>query len=199
MLGGEGLLAILGGLFVVGLGAEASVALLSSVTTYDGSGALAVLTLGEVELRGTVVGGGALDGVEVPVVGPVLDFDAGTDGWAMGWLEAVMREEGSAWAGRSKREEKWASRVARTTIKQKRAKRLVAARPMLRGRGTDSSREKQNRTTYCLCVWTSTSTSTRSRRCLCSGSRKWCSSWMRTSSRCCWGRRRSSNTRRSSV
>ena len=73
MLGGEGLLG------VTGLGD-------------DGTGALAELTLGDVELSGRVVGGRAVDSVEVTIVGPVLNLDVG--GGRGGLVLMAERREG---------------------------------------------------------------------------------------------------------
>lgn len=53
VLGVEGLLAVAGGLLVVGLGAE--VVAVVCVTTDDGTGTLAELTFGDVNLSGSVV------------------------------------------------------------------------------------------------------------------------------------------------
>jgi hypothetical protein len=83
VLGGEGLLAVTGGLLVTGLGAEV---LLSNETRGDGTGVFAVLTLRDVNLGGGVFGSGAVDSVEVPVVGPVLDVDVCVDVGATGGL-----------------------------------------------------------------------------------------------------------------
>lgn len=70
MLGAVGgLLGVAGGLTEAWLGAQ--VVGLGD----DGTSALAVLTLRDVNLGGSVVGSRAVDGVEVSVVGLVLDFD----------------------------------------------------------------------------------------------------------------------------
>jgi hypothetical protein len=63
-------------LLVVGRGAEVGVTLLSD----DGTSALAELTLGDVDLGGRVVGGWAVDCVEVTVVGVGLDVEVGGSG-----------------------------------------------------------------------------------------------------------------------
>lgn len=61
---------------VVGVGAEVGVTLLSD----DGTGALTELTFSNVDLRGCVVGGRAVDSVEVTVVGSVLNLDVSVGG-----------------------------------------------------------------------------------------------------------------------
>jgi hypothetical protein len=99
VLGSEGLLAIAGGLLEVGLGGE--VVAFVCVTTDDGTGTLAELTFGDVNLGGSVVGLGTLDCVEVAVVGPWLRFD-GTLGWV-----AVVRKEKVSLSREEKRAEKW--------------------------------------------------------------------------------------------
>jgi hypothetical protein len=66
----EGLLGVAGGLLAVGLGAE-----VGSNTSYNGTGTFAVLTLRDVNLARSVVGGRAVDCVKVPVVGPVFYFN----------------------------------------------------------------------------------------------------------------------------
>jgi hypothetical protein len=73
VLGGDSLPGVTGGLLVVGVGAEVGVTLLSD----DGTSALAELTLRDVDLGGRVVGGRAVDCIEVAIVGPVLDLDVG--------------------------------------------------------------------------------------------------------------------------
>lgn len=143
VLGGEGLLAVAGGLLVVGTGAEVGVTLLSSVTTYDGTGVFAVLTLRDVNLGGSVVGGRALDSVEVPVVGLALDFDVAPDVGAVGLLVAVMRKEKVSLGREEKRREKWVACVARTTIKRIGLGDRWLLRPMHRGRGADSCRHNK--------------------------------------------------------
>lgn len=72
---------------VVGVGAEVGVTLLSD----DGTGALAILTLSDVDLGGRVVGGRAVDCIEVTVVGSVLNLDVGV-GVRGGW--GLVAEEG---------------------------------------------------------------------------------------------------------
>jgi hypothetical protein len=87
VLGSDSLPCVTGGLLVVGGGAEVGVTLLSD----DGTGALAILTLRDVDLGGRVVGGRAVDCVEVTVVGSVLNLDVGV-GVRGGWgLVAVAR------------------------------------------------------------------------------------------------------------
>lgn len=118
VLGVKGLSAVARGLVVVGLGAE--VVTLGNVTSDDGTGTLTELTLGNVNLGGSVVGGrGTLDGVEVTVVGTLGCFDVtpddGTLGLGLG-LIAVVRKRRSAWAGKRKERKSGAVRVARTTI-----------------------------------------------------------------------------------
>lgn len=77
MLGDVGLLGVTGGLLFGGLGAE--VVILSSETGGgDGTSGLAVLAFRDVDLRGSVVGGRAVDCIEFPIVGPVLDVEMGT-------------------------------------------------------------------------------------------------------------------------
>ena len=57
----------------------------------DGTGALAILTLRDVDLGGRVVGGRAVDCIEVAIVGSVLNLDVGV-GRRGGWgLVAVAR------------------------------------------------------------------------------------------------------------
>lgn len=56
------------------------------------------MTLGNVNLSGGVVGGRAVDSVEVTVVGVVLDVDVGVGVRRLG-LEAG-RKEGQLWAGK---------------------------------------------------------------------------------------------------
>lgn len=84
----EGLLPIGGGLLEVGLGAE--VVAVVCVTTDDGTGTLAELTFGDVNLGSSVVGLGTVDCVEVAVVGPGLGFDVAPDDRTLGWV-AVSR------------------------------------------------------------------------------------------------------------
>lgn len=84
VLGRVGLLGVAGSLLVVGAGTE-----VESCSTYDGTCAFAELTLGDVNLRGSVVGGGTVDSVEVPVVGLVLDVDLRVDVGAVRLLVAV--------------------------------------------------------------------------------------------------------------
>jgi hypothetical protein len=85
--------AVAGGLVVAWLGAEIGVALLSSVPSGDGTSTFAVLTLGDVNLGGCVVGGRPVDSVEVSVVGPVLDFDLATYVALVWFLIAVDGKE----------------------------------------------------------------------------------------------------------
>jgi hypothetical protein len=73
VLGSDGLPCVTGGLLIVGVGGEVGVTLLSD----DGTGALAELTLSDVDLGGRVVGGRAVDCIEVAIVGSVLDLDVG--------------------------------------------------------------------------------------------------------------------------
>jgi hypothetical protein len=80
----EGLLAVTGGLLVAGLGAEVG-------SGDNGAGAFAELTLCHVNLGGAVVGGGTVDGVELAVVGGVLDVDVAFDVRATRCLEAGGR------------------------------------------------------------------------------------------------------------
>jgi hypothetical protein len=76
---GVGLPGVAGSLLAVGLGAKVGVTSLSNSTSYDGTGAFAELTFGDVNLGGGVVGGWAVDSVEVSVVRPVLDVDVAPD------------------------------------------------------------------------------------------------------------------------
>jgi hypothetical protein len=76
VLGGDSLSGVARGLLVVGRGGEVGVTLLGD----DGTSALAELTLGDVDLGGSVVGGWAVDCVEVTVVGAVVDLYVGVDG-----------------------------------------------------------------------------------------------------------------------
>lgn len=87
VLDGDSLPCVTGGLLVVGVGAEVGVTLLSD----DGTGALAILTLRDVDLGGRVVGGRAVDCVEVTVVGSVLNLDVGVGGRGRWGLVAVAR------------------------------------------------------------------------------------------------------------
>jgi hypothetical protein len=73
--GREALLCVAGGLLEAWLGAEVGVTLLSCVTCDDGTGTFTELALGNVNLRGGVLGGRPGDGVEFSVVGGVLDVD----------------------------------------------------------------------------------------------------------------------------
>jgi hypothetical protein len=74
VLGSEALLSVAGGLLVVGLGA-----LVLGVAADKGTGTFAVLTLGDVDLGGSVVGGRAVDSLELSIVGLVLDVDVTAD------------------------------------------------------------------------------------------------------------------------
>lgn len=90
VLGSDGLPGVTGGLLVVGVGAEVGVTLLSD----DGTSALAELTLRDVDLGGRVVGGRAVDSVEVAIVGSVLNLYVGV-GRGRGWgLVAEEEMEG---------------------------------------------------------------------------------------------------------
>lgn len=106
VLSSERLLAVAGSLLVVWLGAEA-VALVG-VTTDDGTGTLAELTLGNVNLSSTEVWLGTLDCVEVAVVGGVLGLDVAPDDGTLGWVAVVRKEKVSL-----SREEKRAGKVGR--------------------------------------------------------------------------------------
>ena len=83
MAAGVGFPSVAGSLLAVGLGTEVGVTSLSSSTSYDGTGAFTELTFSNVNLCGCVVGGRAVDSVEVSVVGPVLNLEAGM---RRGWL-----------------------------------------------------------------------------------------------------------------
>lgn len=76
ILGSDGLACVTGGLLVVGVGAEVGVTLLSD----DGTSAFAKLAFGNVNLRRRVVGGRAVDCIEVTIVGSVLNLDVGVCG-----------------------------------------------------------------------------------------------------------------------
>jgi hypothetical protein len=76
VLGGNSLSVVARGLLVVGGSAEVGVTLLSD----DGTGAFAKLTFGDVELGRRVVGGRAVNCVEVTVVGTVLYTYVRVDG-----------------------------------------------------------------------------------------------------------------------
>jgi hypothetical protein len=76
VLGSDGLSCVTGGLLVVGVGAEVGVTLVGD----DGTSALTELAFGNVDLRGCVVGGRAVDSVEVTVVGSVLNLDVSVGG-----------------------------------------------------------------------------------------------------------------------
>jgi hypothetical protein len=74
----------------VGLGSEG---LLGRITCDDGTSAFAKLTFGDVELRGCVVCGRAVDCVEVSVVGSVLNLDVGVGGgWRLGLVAGGGKE-----------------------------------------------------------------------------------------------------------
>jgi hypothetical protein len=81
VLGSDSLPCVAGGLLVVGVGGEVGVTLLGD----DGTSALAELTLRDVDLGGRVVGGRAVDCVEVTIVGSVLNLDVcvGGRGWGL--------------------------------------------------------------------------------------------------------------------
>jgi hypothetical protein len=90
VLGSNSLPCVTGGLLLVGVGAEVGVTLLSD----DGTSALAKLAFRDVNLRRRVVGGRAVDCIEVTIVGPVLNLDVGVGG-RRGWgLVAVARSLG---------------------------------------------------------------------------------------------------------
>lgn len=96
MLGSEGLLGV-------------------ACTSDDGTGTFAELTLSDVDLRRCVVGGRAVDSVEVSVVSPILNLEGGL---GRGRLVA----EGGRKVSLVKEEEvreKWGLRVARTTTEEK--------------------------------------------------------------------------------
>jgi hypothetical protein len=80
----------------VGLGGEG----LLGVTSDDGTSAFAELTFGDVELRGCVVGGRAVDCIEVAIVGSVLNLDVGVGGGRMLGLVAGGRKEGQLGSGK---------------------------------------------------------------------------------------------------
>ena len=80
----------------VGLGGEG----LLGVTCDDGTGAFAELTFGDVELRGCVVGGRAVDCIEVAIVGSVLNLDVGVGGGRRLGLVAEGRKEGQLGSGK---------------------------------------------------------------------------------------------------
>jgi hypothetical protein len=66
-------------LLAVGVGVVLGSERLLGVTSLgdDGTGAFTKLTLTDVDLCGRVIGGRAVDGVEVSIVGPVLNLDVG--------------------------------------------------------------------------------------------------------------------------
>jgi hypothetical protein len=87
VLGSDSLPCVTGGLLVVGVGVKVGVTLLGD----DGTGALAELTLRDVDLGGRVVCGRAVDCIEVAIVGSVLNLDVCVGG-GRGWgLVAVAR------------------------------------------------------------------------------------------------------------
>lgn len=101
VLGNVRLLGVAGGLLVAGLGAEVGVTLLKRSSSDDGTGAFAVLTLGNVNLGGLVLGRGAVNSLELSVVGLVLDVDVCSYVAVVGLLIAAGgKGEGSAWAGK---------------------------------------------------------------------------------------------------
>jgi len=89
----EALLGVPGGLLDAWLGAEVGVTFLGRVTSYDGTGTFTVLTLGDVNLSGGVLGGGAVDRSEFPVVGLVLDVDVASYVGVVGLLITITRLE----------------------------------------------------------------------------------------------------------
>jgi hypothetical protein len=117
---GVELLAVAGALLVAGVGAEAS-------TGDDGTSALSELAFGDVDLGGTVVRSAA-DGVELTVVGLVLDLEVTFEVRAAGCLEAERKEKVS-FGREGKRREKWVPRVALTTGQR------IGWGPCIRGRG----------------------------------------------------------------
>jgi hypothetical protein len=107
------LLGVAGGLLEAGLSAKVGVTLLKRGTSYDGAGTFAELTLGDVNLGGLVLGVGAVNSLELSVVGPVLDVDMASYVAVVGLLIAVdgRREgqlglggqgrDGTRWQGKS--------------------------------------------------------------------------------------------------
>jgi hypothetical protein len=97
VLGGIGLLAVAGGLFVAWVGVEVDVTL-GNVTSYDGTSAFAELAFGNVNLGSTVLFRcRTVDSVELAVVGSSLDVEMAIDERATRWLKAVMRKEKVSW------------------------------------------------------------------------------------------------------
>jgi hypothetical protein len=104
----------------LGLGSEG----LLGVTCNDGTSAFAELTFGDVELRGCVVGGRAVDCIEVAIVGSVLNLDVGVGGGRrlrMGLITGGGKKVSLGWARKSLEEvwEKWSPHVARTTTNER--------------------------------------------------------------------------------
>ena len=105
----EAVLGVAGGLLEAWLLGEVGVTLLSCVTGDDGAGAFTELALGDVNLRGRVLGCGRPgDGVEFSVVGGVLDVDVAAYVAVVGLLITVDGEgEMSAGARREEMGKRW--------------------------------------------------------------------------------------------
>ena len=107
-----------------------------------------------------------MDGVELVVVGGVLDVDVAFDVRATGCLKAARKEKVSL-SRELKRREKWVARVALTTDQR------MDLQPMFRGAGwlaLARPRRGEERKTKLDTYWSRCWTSTRSRRECCSGS-----------------------------
>jgi hypothetical protein len=92
VLGGVRLLAVGGGLLVIGCGVEAGVTLLGSETGSDGTSAFSELAFRDVDLCGSVVGGRAVDCIKLAVVGLVLNVELTADVALIRLLVAVEEE-----------------------------------------------------------------------------------------------------------
>lgn len=112
VLGGVRLLGVAGGLLVVGGGVEAGVTLLGSETGGDGTSAFSELAFRDVYLGGSVVGGGAVDSVELSVVGLVLDVELTADVALIRLLVAVKEEGEGQLVARKRKAMKSGDRVS---------------------------------------------------------------------------------------
>lgn len=141
---GVNLPAVAGGLFVAWLGAEVGVTLLSCVPSGDGTSTFTILTLGDVNLSGGVVGGRSVDSVEVSVVGPVLDFDLASNVALVGFLVAVEEREKVSSLGREESRGKVETECRSDNSKRKRVKRVCGLSTNNRGFCADSCTLRQN-------------------------------------------------------
>lgn len=181
----------------------------------DGTGAFSELALGNVNLGGRVVGGRAVDSVEMTVVGLVLDVDVGV-GVGVGvrrlGREAGGRKGRSAMSREEEVREKWGHACRSDNNKAigfSGGPWLLVAK--LRGWGGWAhvrvrvvggwtvlhalAQQDNTKTTKTTGATYRSRASWRASNCAGGGWRKRVSSWMCTSSRCCTGggRRRSSS------